>query len=126
MMRRGLVYVCDRTNDRIQVFRKDGTFVKEFFVEKNTLANGSVWDLDLFPTRRKLGSSTPTAPTTRYARLIATPARFWARSAATAAGRRIPLDSQPRDRLARQRFHDGGRYGKARAKVLVPRRYGVA
>ena len=25
----GLVYVCDRPNDRIQVFRKDGTFVKE-------------------------------------------------------------------------------------------------
>jgi hypothetical protein len=25
----GLVYVCDRVNDRIQVFRKDGTFVTE-------------------------------------------------------------------------------------------------
>ena len=25
----GLVYVCDRTNDRLQVFRKDGTFVRE-------------------------------------------------------------------------------------------------
>ena len=24
----GLVYVCDRTNDRLQVFRKDGTFVR--------------------------------------------------------------------------------------------------
>jgi DNA-binding beta-propeller fold protein YncE len=47
--RDGLVYVCDRANDRIQVFRKDGTFVKEFFVEKNTLANGSVWDLEIWP-----------------------------------------------------------------------------
>ena len=45
----GLVYVCDRTNDRIQVFRRDGTFVKEFLIEKNTLANGSVWELDLWP-----------------------------------------------------------------------------
>jgi hypothetical protein len=36
-------------NDRIQVFRKDGTFVKEMFVEKNTLANGSVWDLEIWP-----------------------------------------------------------------------------
>ena len=26
----GLVYVCDRSNDRIQVFQKNGTFVKEF------------------------------------------------------------------------------------------------
>jgi DNA-binding beta-propeller fold protein YncE len=41
----GLVYVCDRANDRIQVFRKDGTFVKEFRVEPQTLQNGSVWDL---------------------------------------------------------------------------------
>ena len=43
----GLVYVCDRANDRIQVFRKDGTFVKEFRVTPATLANGSVWDLVL-------------------------------------------------------------------------------
>ena len=43
----GLVYVCDRANDRIQVFRKDGAFVKEFRVEPQTLANGSVWDLVL-------------------------------------------------------------------------------
>ena len=43
----GLVYVCDRTNDRIQVFKKDGTFVTEFRVEPETLQNGSVWDLVL-------------------------------------------------------------------------------
>ena len=41
----GLVYVCDRTNDRIQVFQKDGTFVKEAFVAKTTLGSGSVWDI---------------------------------------------------------------------------------
>lgn len=41
----GLVYVCDRTNDRIQVFRKDGTFVKEAFVARKTLGSGSVWDI---------------------------------------------------------------------------------
>jgi DNA-binding beta-propeller fold protein YncE len=40
-----LVYVCDRVNDRIQVFQKDGTFVKEVFVEKNTRGDGSVWDI---------------------------------------------------------------------------------
>ncbi len=33
----GLVYICDRANDRIQVFHKDGSFVKEFVLEKNTL-----------------------------------------------------------------------------------------
>ena len=45
----GLVYVCDRINDRIQVFKKDGTFVKEWFYEKNTLGNGAVWDLAIWP-----------------------------------------------------------------------------
>jgi DNA-binding beta-propeller fold protein YncE len=41
----GLVYVCDRPNDRIQVFKPDGTFVKEVFVAPQTLGDGSVWDI---------------------------------------------------------------------------------
>lgn len=41
----GLVYVCDRVNDRVQVFTKAGAFVKEFFIRRATLGNGSVWDL---------------------------------------------------------------------------------
>jgi hypothetical protein len=41
----GFVYVCDRVNDRVQVFRKDGTYVKEAFFDKNTLRSGSVWDM---------------------------------------------------------------------------------
>ena len=38
----GLVYVADRTNDRLQVFRKDGTFLREAFVRPETLGSGSV------------------------------------------------------------------------------------
>jgi hypothetical protein len=41
----GFVYVCDRVNDRVQVFRRDGTFVKEAFFDRNTLRSGSVWDM---------------------------------------------------------------------------------
>lgn len=41
----GLVYVCDRQNDRIQVFRPDGHFVREFHVAPATRGMGSVWDL---------------------------------------------------------------------------------
>ena len=41
------VYLCDRANNRIQVFNKDGTFVKEFQLDAETLQNGSVWDLVL-------------------------------------------------------------------------------
>ncbi len=38
-----LLYVCDRVNDRIQVFKPDGTFVKEVFIANRTLGDGSVW-----------------------------------------------------------------------------------
>jgi hypothetical protein len=41
----GLVYVCDRANDRLQVFQPDGKFVKEAFYAKNTRGAGSVWDI---------------------------------------------------------------------------------
>ena len=45
----GLVYVCDRTNDRVQIFRKDGTFVSEYFYETATRGTGSVYDLVFSP-----------------------------------------------------------------------------
>ena len=62
----GLVYVADRVNNRIQVFDKKtvgapcvpagpGTcgFVKEFFVETDTLGPGSTWDIDTSADRRQ-------------------------------------------------------------------------
>jgi len=41
----GFVYVCDRISDRIQVFTKEGKFVKEFQLRPETLGNGSAYDL---------------------------------------------------------------------------------
>ena len=38
----GLVYVCDRPNNRLQVFTKEGKFVKEAFFAKKTLGDGAV------------------------------------------------------------------------------------
>jgi DNA-binding beta-propeller fold protein YncE len=52
--RDNLLYVCDRTNDRIQVFRKDGTFVREFFIEPQTLASGSTFDIAFSPDPQQL------------------------------------------------------------------------
>jgi DNA-binding beta-propeller fold protein YncE len=40
-----LLYVCDRANDRIQVFHPDGTFIREVFIEKQTLGSGSAWEI---------------------------------------------------------------------------------
>ncbi len=41
----GLVYVCDRANNRVQVFKKDGTFVKQFVFEEASRSSGSSFDL---------------------------------------------------------------------------------
>jgi len=41
----GFVYVCDRPNNRIQVFKTDGTFVKEKRIAPATLGDGSTWDI---------------------------------------------------------------------------------
>ncbi len=41
----GFLYVCDRTNDRIQVFLPEGKFVKEQFIARRSLSDGSVWDI---------------------------------------------------------------------------------
>jgi DNA-binding beta-propeller fold protein YncE len=49
LTRDGLVYVCDRVNNRVQVFRKDGTFVSEAFFERNTRLSGSVSELAFSP-----------------------------------------------------------------------------
>ena len=45
----GLVYVCDRGADRVQVFRKDGTYVREIVVSPATLNQGSTWDIAFSP-----------------------------------------------------------------------------
>jgi len=45
----GLVYVCDRTNDRLQIFHKDGSFVSEHIYEPATRGTGSVYDLVFSP-----------------------------------------------------------------------------
>jgi DNA-binding beta-propeller fold protein YncE len=41
----GFVYVCDRVNTRLQVFTKEGKFVKENWYARRSLADGSVWDV---------------------------------------------------------------------------------
>ena len=48
--RDGLVYVCDRANNRFQIFRKDGSFVKE--ISSRRRPRGAAWDIDFSPDQR--------------------------------------------------------------------------
>ena len=45
----GLIYVCDRQNNRVQVFRLDGTYVREAYFAPATLGDGAVWDIAFSP-----------------------------------------------------------------------------
>jgi DNA-binding beta-propeller fold protein YncE len=40
-----LLYVCDRVNNRLQVFTREGKFVKEAFIAKKTGGDGAIWDV---------------------------------------------------------------------------------
>jgi DNA-binding beta-propeller fold protein YncE len=40
-----IVYVCDRVNDRLQVFKPDGTFIREKIYYPNTLGDGALFDI---------------------------------------------------------------------------------
>ncbi len=44
-----LLYVCDRAEDRIQVFQPDGTYVSEVIIAPETLSQGSTWDVAFSP-----------------------------------------------------------------------------
>ena len=41
----GFVFVCDRTNNRVQVFHKDGSFVRQYVFDPATRGPGSSWGL---------------------------------------------------------------------------------
>lgn len=47
MSKDGHVYVGDRKGNRLQVFKKDGSYVNELTLAPTTLGNGSVWDVAL-------------------------------------------------------------------------------
>lgn len=49
-----LVYVADRSNNRLQIFKLDGTFVKEMFIARNTLqSEGSVHAFGVSPDKEQ-------------------------------------------------------------------------
>jgi hypothetical protein len=50
----GLVYVGDRVNNRVQVFKLDGTFVKEGYIERKTSAGeGTAFDVAFSPDKQQ-------------------------------------------------------------------------
>ena len=41
----GLIYACDRTNNRIQVFKMDGTYLRQIALKPETRGDGSAWEM---------------------------------------------------------------------------------
>ena len=115
-----LVYVCDRVNDRIQVFKPDGTFIKEGFIAKRTLGSGSAWDIAFSkdpPTEVHLpggrGERPRPHPLARHPRSFNHVRRGWA-----AAGR-ILRPAQHRHGFERQHLRDRDLSRPTRAEVCL-------
>ena len=49
--RDGLVYVCDRSNNRVQVFNREGEFQRQFVFDPATRGNGTTWSIALSPDK---------------------------------------------------------------------------
>ena len=118
----GLLYVCDRPNDRIQVFKADGTFVKETFIAKRTLGDGSVWDIAFskdptaaIPVRRRRQERAHLHHRSRQPRA---PHELRRRRPAARPVLRRP---QHRHRLEGQHLHDRDVRRKAAAEVRLQR-----
>lgn len=47
--RDSLVYVCDRDNNRMQIFRSDGSFIREHIIGAETRPPGTVGDISFWP-----------------------------------------------------------------------------
>jgi len=43
------IWVCDRVDDRIQVFKTDGTYIGQCYFAQGTLSPGSTWDVKFYP-----------------------------------------------------------------------------
>ena len=76
-----LVYVCDRPNNRLQVFTREGQFVKEAFFAKKTLGDGAVWDVAFSRIRSRSISIWPTARTSAFTSCFANHSKCSRRSA---------------------------------------------
>jgi hypothetical protein len=101
----GLVYVCDRANDRIQVFKADGSYVTEKRIAPRTLGDGSTWDIrqehEGVRDRKKIPGG---AHQLR---------RRWS------AARSVLCRAQHRHRFEGQHLHHGDLRRKARAEVRL-------
>jgi len=68
--RDGLLYVCERGSDRIQVFTKQGKFVKEFFVHPSTQSRGpncgGIWSTKAPPCGTVYNLTLSTDPQQKY------------------------------------------------------------
>ena len=117
----GLLYVCDRTNDRIQVFKTDGTYVKEQFIAKDTLGDGSAFDVALsrdpqqkYLVRRRWLQHEGSRASARHAG-DSNDLRGW-----RSATRRVLCGPQHRHGLQRKHLHYGNISRAACAEVPFP------
>ena len=118
----GLVYVCDRAGDRVQVFQPDGKFVKEGFYRQGHAGLGFGVGPDVLKGSRSSASfSWPTARTKKSASFCARRWRNCEFRRRRAPARPVLRRAQHRDRFEGQSLHDRNLRRKARAEIHLQR-----
>ena len=116
----GLVYVGDRVNNRIQVFRLDGTFVKENYIERKTSgAEGTAFDIAFSPDKQQKFFYVPDGSNKKVDIVNRENAgdRGLLRRAWRPRRRRLLSHPQRRDRFQRQHLHWRGQQRPARSAL---------
>ena len=116
-----LVYVADRSNNRIQVFRPDGTFVKEAFVAREVRTpTGTVVTMAFSPDKAQQflyvtsGDQKIRILDRQSLRVLGSIGRLWTLC------RPVPSHHRHRGRFQRQPLH-GRKHRPARAEVRLQR-----
>src|SRR3984885_8757335 len=119
----GLVYVCDRTNNRVQVFQKDGTFVRQYVIDANTKGGGSTWSLAFSPLDKRQKYFVLLDGTNNVMESVrgSDGAVVGPFGGAWPECRSIPLGSRRRFRFPRQFLYRRGRHRKTPAEMGADR-----
>ena len=111
----GLVYVCDRTSNRLQIFKTDGTFVREIYTQRDSRGDGSAGCRVYAIHNRSIYVADGRNQKLRiFDRASMTELAIWQRRTLS---RRVVFTAQHRDRFEGQPVYGGDVSGTAAAAL---------
>ena len=112
----GQVYVCDRNHNRIQIFKKDGTYVKETQISRRTTGDGVTFDVAFSPDKAQRLMYVADGADHRIWQLLREPLTVMNHIGNGGRPRPVLRDSQRVADSKGQHLHDGNLHRRPRAE----------